>query len=151
MWAIVPPLKYIEWATSSNVTWATVGMRLSLRLWMPPTRRLPAGSGSTFSRRGGDDCRRGLAATAVAVLLAFQHFPRYGTAVTLIPDSQLPRTDEEAGRRSADLVSRFPDDPRSHWLRAITLIKASRTARRERAAGGPIEMGRGKLAVAARI
>jgi rhomboid protease GluP len=70
----------------------------------------------------------GCAATAVAVLLAFQHFPRYGSAVTLIPDSELPRTDEEAGRRSADLVSRFPDDPRSHWVRAVALIRASRTA-----------------------
>ena len=70
----------------------------------------------------------GCAAIGVAGFLAFQHFPRYGSAVTLMPDSQLPRTDEEAATRSADLVSRFPDDPRSHWLRAIALIRSDRTA-----------------------
>jgi len=70
----------------------------------------------------------GCTAAVFACLAVSHNFPRYASAVTLIPDEQLPKTTAEATNRGQDLVAHFPDDPRSHWLRAIGLLKTDRSA-----------------------
>jgi len=74
----------------------------------------------------------GYAVMAAAAIPVAKNFPRYGSVVILIPDNQLPTTDADA-LATADLTSRYPDDPRSHWFRAVTLIKANQVADAENA------------------
>lgn len=40
----------------------------------------------------------------------------------LVPMAEFPRSDEDGLKRSADLVSRWPDDPRVHYLRALYFL-----------------------------
>lgn len=71
------------------------------------------------------------AATAVGIagLLAFafaftplpENHRRANFTGSLIPASDFPKSDEEANKRSAELVEKFPRDPRSHYFRAISL------------------------------
>jgi len=70
----------------------------------------------------------GCAIAAFAGLAVLHNFPRYGATIALIPDEQLPKTTAEATKRAGDLVARFPDDPRSHWLRAVGLINSDHGA-----------------------
>jgi len=41
----------------------------------------------------------------------------------LIPPSQLPRSADDGIERSAELVKRYPDDPRAHMLRALSYLR----------------------------
>lgn len=39
----------------------------------------------------------------------------------LIPGDDFPKSDEEANKRSAELVEKYPTDPRSHYFRGVAL------------------------------
>lgn len=64
----------------------------------------------------------GLAAFAWAVVAAAANYPGY--AAELIPSDQLPKADAADRQESADLVARYPHDPRAHFLRAESLLDA---------------------------
>ncbi len=49
--------------------------------------------------------------------------PAGSPAAILIAPNELPGTPEEQERRSADLVQRYPLDPRSHLFRALAFLK----------------------------
>lgn len=40
---------------------------------------------------------------------------------SLIPPAEFPKSDQDANKRSAELVEKYPRDPRSHYFRAIAL------------------------------
>jgi rhomboid protease GluP len=58
--------------------------------------------------------------TIVAFVLTAMHQGIYmAEPVTLIPPNQTPQTTEEGEKRSAELVQKFPTDPRAHYYRAL--------------------------------
>jgi rhomboid protease GluP len=73
------------------------------------------------------------AAIAVAGLVAFlvagafvqRSFAFYELTAALVPQSAMPTTDEAARQQSADLVARYPRDPRAHYLHAMTLLRSN--------------------------
>ena len=86
------------------------------------------------------DCARpdlprlaGLAAlTALAVSMlcsgfAARHYAAYAAeAAQLVPSSEMPTTLQAGSGRSADLVTRYPNDPRAHLLHAVSMLEARR-------------------------
>ena len=66
----------------------------------------------------------GLAAFAAAGALAHQSYPVYELSAALAPQAEMPASDEAARRQSAELVARYPRDPRAQFLHAVTLIRA---------------------------
>ncbi len=85
-----------------------------LKLW-PQTRPEPPAFGRLLAAAG-------LAAFAWAVVAVAADYPSY--AAELIPSDRLPQADAAGRRDSADLVARYPHDPRAHFLRAETLLDA---------------------------
>ncbi|MBV9569246.1 MAG: rhomboid family intramembrane serine protease, partial [Hyphomicrobiales bacterium] len=71
----------------------------------------------------GAACAVGAGATALAFSLyaIVQAYPLFTQG---IPPDQLPSSNAEISARATDLLSRFPNDPRSHFYQAITLMKA---------------------------
>jgi rhomboid protease GluP len=75
----------------------------------------------------------GLLAAVLSVFLATQHYPHYASLpLTLMPDRELPKTLKEGTPRSADLVSRYPQDPRAHFYRAVFFLERKDLADAER-------------------
>jgi rhomboid protease GluP len=74
----------------------------------------------------------GLAGFASAAALARQNYPVYDMSAALAPQAVIP-TNEAARTQSADLVARYPRDPRLHFLHALALIRAKDTAGAEKA------------------
>jgi rhomboid protease GluP len=82
--------------------------------------------GAARPRLGGVAAVLSMVAVAVyglAFLPVAQHFPAYAEA-RLIPAGALPKTDIEARTESADLVARYPHDPRARLFRAGALLAA---------------------------
>src|SRR6266704_2869316 len=77
----------------------------------------------------------GGAVTGVAIGLAVvplrEHYGSYVLETFLIPNDQLPKSGEDAKSRSADLVARYPRDPRARFLRASALLEESNPAAAE--------------------
>lgn len=96
---------------------ATTGVLIGfviLALW-PENRLRPR-----FSHAAGALAVSGLAAGALAVCLVAARFPTYQAAVArFIPASQIDADERVMANKSADLVDRYPDDPRSHYYRAM--------------------------------
>jgi rhomboid protease GluP len=68
----------------------------------------------------------GLALSALSfALTAVFPTPKVGQEIQfkLIPPSEMPHSTEEGIERSADLVRRFPDDPRGHLLHAMSYLR----------------------------
>jgi len=86
-----------------------------LRAW-PDTARLPL-----FRGVAAGIGVAGIVAMAAGATATAETYPRYRLLSGLIPQSELPKTQAEGQRRSAELVARFPDDPRSHYYRALAL------------------------------
>jgi rhomboid protease GluP len=74
----------------------------------------------------------GLAGFASAAALARQNYPVYDMSAALAPQAVIP-TNEAARTQSADLVARYPRDPRLHFLHALALIRAKDTTGAEKA------------------
>jgi rhomboid protease GluP len=71
-----------------------------------------------------------LTAFAGSIVCSGMAARRYATyaadAAHLIPSSEMPRTLSAGARRSADLLARYPKDPRSHLLQGFSLLEANR-------------------------
>jgi len=66
----------------------------------------------------------GLLAAILSGFFAVQHYPHYASQpAVLMPESEVPPSLEEGSPRSADLLSRYPQDPRAHFYRAIFFLK----------------------------
>lgn len=67
-----------------------------------------------------------------AAVPVIQDFHIYALADTLIPEDQLPKTDDDAQKRAGDLLAKYPNDPRSHLYVAVVKDKANDTAGAEK-------------------
>lgn len=65
----------------------------------------------------------GLAAFLVSGVFVRSSFAVYELSAALAPPSAMPATDAAARQQSADLVARYPRDPRAQFLHAVTLIQ----------------------------
>jgi rhomboid protease GluP len=63
----------------------------------------------------------GCLAVALSLFAVLRAYPLFAQT---IPIEQLPKTDAEIAVRATDLLSRYPKDPRSHFYRAITFVRA---------------------------
>jgi len=73
----------------------------------------------------------GFAAVALAIVPVRTHYDGYVLELQLMPDDQLPKTAAESKSRSADLVMRYPRDPRSRLYRATVLLEERNAAAAE--------------------
>ena len=62
-------------------------------------------------------------AAAGFLLAAAEKDAHAGEGPRLIPYKEMPKTDADAMARSADLVARYPEDPRAHYFRALQLLE----------------------------
>ncbi|MBV8449293.1 MAG: rhomboid family intramembrane serine protease [Hyphomicrobiales bacterium] len=60
-------------------------------------------------------------ALAFSLYAIVQAYPLFAQS---IPPDQLPKSNAEISARAPDLLSRYPNDPRSHFYQAITLMRA---------------------------
>jgi rhomboid protease GluP len=74
----------------------------------------------------------GLVAFAYPVLPAMRNYPVAMLAAELIPQTQIPQSDEAAKAQSAELVARYPRDPRGRLIRARVLLVTQDVAGAER-------------------
>ena len=74
----------------------------------------------------------GLLAFAYPVLPAVRGYSVATLGTALIPPAELPQSDAVAKARSADLVARYPRDPRGRLIRARVLLETQNVAGAER-------------------
>jgi len=74
----------------------------------------------------------GLASLAYPALPLAKNFPAATFHSALFPDARLPKSDADARAQSADLVARYPRDPRARLFHAATLLQAKDNAGAER-------------------
>jgi rhomboid protease GluP len=77
-------------------------------------------------------CAVGLACFGLAAIRVVEDYHYELPRVALIPNDEIPKSDAEKLARSADLVARYPHDPRARLLRAFALINAHDNAGAER-------------------
>jgi rhomboid protease GluP len=102
------------------------GLLTGIMVWLLLSIFWPREAKSPPFRTGAGLLAAGGAVVATcAFLLNFAYAVPQAQAepVLLIPSDQFPRDTEDAVQRSADLVTRFPDDPRAHLLRAYHFIE----------------------------
>ena len=75
----------------------------------------------------------GLALFAACGALAWRHYPIYELSAALAPSASFPTTADAQQRQSADLVARYPRDPRIELMHAVTLLRADDKAGAEKA------------------
>ena len=74
----------------------------------------------------------GLVAFAYPALPAIRGYPVAVLGAELIPQAQIPQSDAVAKAQSAELVERYPRDPRGHLVRARVLLETQDVAGAER-------------------
>ena len=75
----------------------------------------------------------GLAMFVAAGALARRDYPVYEITAVLAPPGSIPANDDAARKQSADLVARYPRDPRTQFMHAITLLRSGDSAGAEKA------------------
>jgi rhomboid protease GluP len=95
-----------------------------LRFW-PPSERIPQ-----LRKVAVGIAAAGAVLFVVSAGLAVANYPRYD--IVLIPPAEFPKTDADRRARAADLVARYPNDPRSHLFLGLSLAAAKDTAGAER-------------------
>jgi Rhomboid family len=66
----------------------------------------------------------GLVAFAYAPFALARSYPATAFAAAVIPQAQMPKSDDDAKAQAADLVARYPHDPRARLFRAAALLDA---------------------------
>jgi rhomboid protease GluP len=75
----------------------------------------------------------GLLAVSLSGFLAARDYPHYASQpIVLMPASEVPKTLADGAPRSADLVDRYPQDPRAHFYRAVFFLQSKDLADAER-------------------
>jgi rhomboid protease GluP len=75
----------------------------------------------------------GLLAAILSGLFAVQHYSHYASQPALLmPEGEIPKSLQEGSPRSADLVGRYPQDPRAHFYRAVFFLERKDVADAER-------------------
>jgi membrane associated rhomboid family serine protease len=85
-----------------------------------------------FARLAGMVALTGLAGSLACSAFAATHYSVYAAkARDYIPAAEMPATLDAGAKRSADLLARFPNDPRAHLLRGYALGQAQQLAAAE--------------------
>jgi rhomboid protease GluP len=85
-----------------------------------------------FARFAAIAALGGLAISIACGGIAASRYRAYAAdAAQFIPSSEMPPTLKTSAKRSADLVARYPKDPRSHLIRAYWFIETNRFAESE--------------------
>jgi membrane associated rhomboid family serine protease len=85
-----------------------------------------------FARLAGMVALTGLAGSLACSAFAATHYGAYAAkARDYIPAAEMPATLDAGAKRSADLLARFPRDPRAHLLRGYALGQAQQLAAAE--------------------
>jgi rhomboid protease GluP len=101
---------------------AGVALALSLCAVWPADRRHP-----DLARPAAVAALTGLAVSIACGGVAATRYATYAAeAAHFIRSSEMPATLRVGAQRSAELVARYPNDPRSHLLRAFSLLEANR-------------------------
>jgi rhomboid protease GluP len=157
----VPALLPLAFGASGNVNYyahaggAVAGGALAIMPW------LAFWSYDSLPRSAGITLLAGFVGSLICAGFAVAHYSSYmADAVQYIRASEAPANADEMARRSLDLVTRYPKDPRAHLFRAIFFLeKASLNAAEAEArtamslaasdvAGGPVRNGaQGLMAV----
>lgn len=74
----------------------------------------------------------GLALFAFAFTPLPQNYRNATLVAALIPAADYPKSDDEANQRAAELVEKYPRDPRAHYFHAIALWNGNDTAGAEK-------------------
>jgi rhomboid protease GluP len=94
----------------------TVVALLLLIAW-PATTRLPK-----FRALAALVAITGAILAGASGAMAVANFENYKNAFALIPQSEVPRTQDDIRRRAADLLARYPQDPRAHVYMGVTML-----------------------------
>ncbi|MCK1394712.1 rhomboid family intramembrane serine protease [Bradyrhizobium sp. 1] len=157
----VPALLPLAFGASGNVNYyahaggALAGAALAVMPW------LAFFSYDSLPRSASMTLLAGFVGSLVCAGFAVAHYPSYmADAVHYIRASEVPVKADEMVRRSSDLVTRYPKDPRAHVFRAVSFLEQAnlgaaeaeaRTAMSLAAsdvAGGPVRSGaQGLMAV----
>jgi rhomboid protease GluP len=101
---------------------AGVALALGLCAVWPADRRHP-----DFARRAAVAALIALAISIACGVVAATRYTSYAAeAKHFIRSSEMPETLRAGAQRSAELVARYPKDPRSHLLQAFSLLEANR-------------------------
>jgi membrane associated rhomboid family serine protease len=85
-----------------------------------------------FARLAGMMALAGLAGSLACSAFATTHYSAYAAkARDYIPAAEMPATLDAGAKRSADLLARFPNDPRAHLLRGYALGQAQQLSAAE--------------------
>jgi rhomboid protease GluP len=91
--------------------------------------------------------RRAAAAIAIAAVVALvypaisilQGYPAAAFTAQLIPSDKMPKTNAEMQSRAAELIQRYPHDPRPRYMRSATLLDANDLSGAEREARAALD------------
>jgi len=110
--------RYTNFYQLCDTTTGTAAGALLLRRW-PDASRLP------LSHRLAYGVAIAGALLSVAGFAAVaSRYPRYAILASLTPKEQMPTAHPEIVARAADLVVRYPRDPRSHMFQSVSLLAA---------------------------
>jgi membrane associated rhomboid family serine protease len=138
LWFGIPALLPLAFAASGGGTdyfahaggaLAGVALALSLCVVWPADRRHP-----DFASPAARAALVGLAVSVIGCGFAAVGYASHAAGATqFIRASELPTNMRVGGQRSAELVDRYPKDPRAHLLRAIWFLEANRFTEAESA------------------
>jgi rhomboid protease GluP len=104
---------------AGGIVWLLLGL-----IWRRGAARPALGGAATLLGAGGS----GLALVFLAFAMTGPAPAAVAQNSVLVPSAELPRNEEDAIRRSAELVKRWPQDPRSHYLRALYFLEQNDTS-----------------------
>jgi hypothetical protein len=85
-----------------------------------------------FARRAAVAALAGLAVSIVCCGVAASRYATYAAdAAQFIRSAEMPATLNAGAKRSAELLARYPKDPRSHLIQAFSLVQAHRLSEAE--------------------
>jgi rhomboid protease GluP len=65
----------------------------------------------------------GVFLASTSMIMTAAGFPKYETAVSLIPQQEIPKTTPDALAHAADLAAKYPQDPRAHLLLGVVKLQ----------------------------
>jgi rhomboid family protein len=131
----IPALLPLALASSGQVDYfahaggAIAGGALGLALWAMWSADAVR---PDFARRAAVAALAGLAVSILCCGIAATRYATYAAdAAQFIRSSEMPATLNAGARRSAELLARYPKDPRSHLMQAFSLVQAHRLSEAE--------------------
>jgi rhomboid protease GluP len=117
--ALAESASHVDYSAHAGGALAGVMMGLCLRTLWPEGAPRPE-----FQRLASGVTAAAFVAACVAFLQIGDPASAMAMPSGLMPDDAMPKTGAEGMAQSADLLSRYPKDPRAHYLRALHFMQA---------------------------